>query len=199
MRYRDYKNFKPNNYYHVYNRGQNCEQIFLDEQDYVQFLLRLKIALGISSNSGLKIKALPPNAFFIHAYCLMPNHFHFLIRQNTKIPISTLVSKVTTSFSRYFNAKYKRIGNIFQDTFKAKLVDNDSYLTYLSAYIHNNPASPKQHPYSSYHEYLNSKAKNICSTDLLLGYFDGDRVKYQQFVDGYTVNMHNKIKHLEFE
>ena len=198
MRYRDYKNFQPNSYYHIYNRGQNCEKIFLDAQDYKAFLRRLQIALGQITDDKFKIKTLLPNTFYILAYCLMSNHYHFLIRQNTDIPIGTLVTKVTTSYSRYFNTKYKKIGNIFQDTFKAKLIDHNSYLTYLSAYIHNNPNKPHTYPYSSYREYLNPKLANISLPKTILSYFKNIE-QYKKFVDRYTLKMHNKIRHLELE
>src|SRR3989344_4815697 len=86
---------------------------------------------------GLWVRPIPKGSFTILAYCLMPNHFHILIRQNLKIPIGQLMIKVCTSYAKYFNHKYNRVGNIFQDTFKAKVIETDEYLSYLSAYIHN--------------------------------------------------------------
>jgi putative transposase len=199
MRYRDYKNFTPGHYYHVYNRGQNQGEIFYDHKDYEQFLDRLQVALGQIKADRLKTKPVAHDAFEILAYCLMPNHYHFLVRQCSELGIGILINKVCTSYARYFNAKYQRIGNLFQDTYKAKLVDNDEYLTYLSAYIHNNPSNPFAYSYSSYQEYIGYPSRNICKTSTILKYFTKDKSSYQQFVDGYTLKMHNKIKHLEFE
>ncbi len=199
MNTRDYKLFRAGEYYHVYNRGDNRENIFLDEQDYVNFLKRLKLALGIPTISTLRIKPFPIESFTVLAYCLMPNHFHILIKQNTDLSIGELIRKAVTSYVKYFNARYKRVGNLFQDIFKTKLIDSDAYLSYLSAYIHNNPPEPLVYPYSSFPEYLGIRQGKICNPKFLLDYFQGDRNKYKEFVIGYTQKMHSKIKHLEFE
>lgn len=200
MNARDYKIFSPDEYYHIYNRGNNREPIFLDKQDYTSFLKRLRIVLGLERDFiGLRINPFPAKSFTIIAFCLMANHFHFLIHQNGKIPISSLMNKLSTSYARYFNAKYNRVGNIFQDTFKAKLVDNDEYLMYLSAYIHNNPEKPFGYEYSSLNEYLANKKPDLVSPDIVLGYFSKDRGEYRKFVKGYTQRMHESIRDLTFD
>src|SRR5579862_7327753 len=121
MRTRDYKNFSKDNYYHIYNRGNNKEVIFRDKDDYVLFLSRLKENLfpelyrattdGNRSSTCTR-KALPSGAFSLLSYCLMPNHFHFLIKQNSNLPINALISKVCTSYSMCFNLKYKQTGSV---------------------------------------------------------------------------------------
>lgn len=205
MNARDYKIFRQGHYYHVYNRGDNKEDIFLDEQDHLNFLKRLKIILGLAPvpNAGrrgaLKLSALPAESFSILSYCLMPNHFHILIRQNSNVEVSKLITKLCTSYVKYFNAKYSRIGNLFQDTFKAKLVDNDSYLTYLSAYIHNNPSDTTNYPYSSLPDYLGVRQGTICNTTFILNYFKGDRTQYKNFVEAYSNKEYEVIKHLSFD
>src|SRR6185369_8572937 len=137
MRFRDYKNLTTGNYYHIFNRGNNKQPICIDEQDFLNFFKRLYLALGLTwkqqGPSLLKISPLPKDCFTFVSYCLMPNHFHFFIRQNTNISISKLITKVCTSYSMYFNKKYLHIGHVFQGKFKAKLVENDSYFKYLSA------------------------------------------------------------------
>ncbi len=201
MNSRDYKFFRPGHYYHIYNRGDNREQIFNDEADYLNFIKRMKMVQGLMPiiNSGLRIRPVPQGSFTIICFCLMPNHFHFLIRQNTDLPIGELMNKVSTSYAKYFNAKYKRIGNLFQDTFKAKLVDNDSYLTYVTAYIHNNPADPFNYLYSSLPEFLGTRNGKLCEPEFVLNYFKRNREEYKKFVESYSYQMHSKIKHLEFE
>jgi len=199
MRYRDYKEFRQGHYYHIYNRGQNLEPVFLDEQDYDQFLDRFQMVLNQKIYSRFQIKPFPTTSFTIIAYCLMKNHFHFLIRQNSIITISRLMQKVTTSYARYFNSKYKRIGNVFQDTFKSKQVEKDQYLTYLTAYIHNNPAKPAVYFYSSFREYMHKPTRNICDTGIVLKYFNNRKKIYKNFVDCYKLKEHTKIRHLEFE
>jgi putative transposase len=205
MNTRDYKVFRSGHWYHVYNRGDNKELVFLDEQDYFNFLKRLKIILGVMPvpNAGrrgaLTLKALPVGSFTLAAYCLMPNHFHMLLRQDGIVEVGQLLAKLCTSYARYFNRKYERIGNLFQDTFKAKLVDNDSYLTYLSAYIHNNPNEPGGYLYSSFHDYIGLRQDTICNTTILLAYFKGDQAAYKDFVLGYSAEDEEYIKDLIFD
>ncbi|MDE2019423.1 MAG: transposase [Patescibacteria group bacterium] len=201
MKNRDYKNFAPDNYYHTYNRGNEKESIFREDSDYVLWMARLKENLFPKppSEDGLRRpssegerKPLAPNSFSLTTYCLMPNHFHLLIRQCTELPISKLLSKVSTGYSKCFNLKYERIGHLFQDKFKAKLVDKNDYLLWLSAYIHANPvvAGLAKHPanwqWSSYNEYiaiLDSKAAGgrLCETNIITDQF-GSGTEYEQFV-----------------
>ncbi len=75
----------------------------------------------------------------VGAYCLMPNHFHLLLKEKEEGGISKFLLKLTTGYSMYFNQKYGRNGCLFQGSFKAQFVDNDRYLEYLYAYIHLNP------------------------------------------------------------
>lgn len=204
MRNRDYKFFRADCYYHIYNRGNNKEPIFLDDQDYISFLKRCKMVLGLmpipdmGKRGALRIRPLSPNDFAILAYCLMPNHFHLLIKQNTEVSIGMLINKVCTSYASYFNKKYSHIGNVFQDTFKAKIVENDSYLKYLSAYIHNNPPNPQNYVYSSYPEYRGVRNGNLCRTEKILGLFDS-RKEYINFVVGFTESDTRKIADLLYE
>jgi putative transposase len=199
MNSRDYKNFRSGSWYHIYNRGHNREGVFIDSQDYLAFFKRLSFILAIEE-VGFKTHIIPleKNCFSIMAYCLMPNHFHILMRQNTDVSIASLMKKLGTSYAKYFNARYDKLGDVFQDSFKAKLVDSDSYLTYLSAYIHNNPENPFSYEYSSIKEYLDPKNVKLCDTGILLNYFESDLSKYISFVERYNLNQHNKIKHLTF-
>lgn len=199
MNARDYKTFRAGYHYHVYNRGDNKEPIFLDDSDYVNFLQRLKVSMGIPTPSKLRIQPFPAGSFTILAYCLMPNHFHILIKQELEHSIAKLLQRVLTSYVKYFNAKYERVGNLFQDTFKAKVVDNDTYLTYLSAYIHNNPDKPSSYAYSSFPEYVGSRNGNLCRPDFILKYFNGESGQYRKFVEGYSLKEHSKIRHLVFD
>lgn len=199
MNTRDYKLFRTGHYYHIYNRGDNRERIFLDDQDFLNFLKRIKLALGINIDSKLRIHAVPPGSFDILSYCLMDNHFHFLIKQLTDLPVTTLINKISTSYAKYFNTKYDRIGNLFQDTFKAKIVNNDAYLTYLSAYIHTNPENPFNYQYSSLPEYIGTRNGNLCKPEFILNFFEGNKEKYREFVQSYSFKEHQTIKHLAFD
>lgn len=202
MRYRDYKIFRANHFYHVYNRGVNKQDIFLDTQDYRNFLKRLILVLGIATRVTLgtsRIKPLPTEAFSILCYCFMPNHFHLLIRQNTALGIDKLMLKISTSYAIYFNKKYRRVGPLFQDSFKAKLVEQDSYLTYLSAYIHNNPTEPLKYEFSSFQDYLKMREGGLCQIDFILQGFENQPEKYKKFVLGYNSQDEFKIQDLLFE
>lgn len=99
----------------------------------------------------------------------------------------------------YFNHKYQKVGNLFQDAFKAKLVDNDSYLTYLSAYIHNNPVNIEKFPYSSFLDYCGGRQGTLCDKSLILGMFQNNTEAYKKFVLGFNQKYQVKIEHLLFE
>lgn len=144
-------NFAPEHYYHVYNRGTDKRDIFLNESDYLRFTVLLYIcnntepvhiqkfiSQGRSLTSLFDIKR-KETLVDIGAHCLMPNHFHLLIKEKSDSGITVLMKKLCTAYSMYFNKKNERTGNLFQGRFKSELVDTDQYLKYLFAYIHLNP------------------------------------------------------------
>ena len=196
MKNRDYKEFARESFVHIYNRGDNKEKIFYDEQDYKVFLFRIGLVLGFKAEelNREKLLSLPysririepnKNLFKIHSFCLMPNHFHLLIEQCGDIPISTLVLKVCTSYAMYINKKYNRVGHVFQDCFKAVLIEDDPQLMWTSAYIHMNPvkdkmvSSPEKYEWSSYKDYIGERNLPITSTDLLIDLF-GDKNAFKK-------------------
>lgn len=157
---RDYKNSGENGYFHTFNRGNNCQNIFLDEEDYKFFILRIK--QNLFPNETLKrSRPLPKGSFSLLSYSLMPNHFHLLLRQNNKYTVQQLLLRICTSYSKYFNKRYKRVGHIFQDRFKQVSIDDDKQLLWLLAYINLNPVldkitdQPENYQWSSYNELLN--------------------------------------------
>lgn len=166
-------------FFHVFSRGVAKQPIFLDEQDYQQFLRRLQL---------LKTKKLFDHE--IYAYVLMPNHFHLLL-QTKKTPLAKIMSSLLTSYSMYFNRKYQRVGPLFQNRFKSKLCDRDSYFLGASRYIHLNPieagiaTSFDEYPWSSYQEFFGSKDFFIINREevsRLIGTSDVDRQGYLQFL-----------------
>jgi len=118
-----------------------------------------KIQCTIANTKGERRISLPAGAFDLIAYCLMPNHFHLLLKQNSEIPISKLISKICTSFSKYFNLKYERVGSVFQDQFKSVLVESDEQIRWLIEYIHSNPV--KAGIVSKAEDYLYSSKRNV--------------------------------------
>jgi putative transposase len=182
--------FASGEYYHLYNRGFDKRQTFLDHRDYIRFLASLYLAnskqpFHSSDWPGRNIEDVFQSVSIdfnnrlidIGAYCLMPNHFHLLVRAKEDKSISLVMQKLQTGYPMYFNKKYQRTGGLFESTFKAQHVDNDRYLNYLLAYIHLNPVKmidPKDwaskiirnkntaldflnsYEYSSYHAYTGS-------------------------------------------
>lgn len=197
MSNRDYKNFAAGNVLHIYNRGNNKEKIFFDEQDYRAFLFRLGLCLGFIEEelnkeklismpySRIRITEMHKGDFKLHVFSLMPNHFHLLVEQVGDTPISSLMLKLCTSYARYINKKYIRVGHAFQDKFKAVLIENDPQLMWTSSYIHTNAVKdglvkhPGEYKWSSYNDYAVERNLSIVTKDLILGTF-GDK---KNFID----------------
>jgi len=201
MRNRDYKISAPGEYFHIYNRGNAKEKIFVEEQDFSFFLMRLKQNLfpDQEDRGQSRLQSLPPDSFSVVCYCLMPNHFHFLMRQNTDLPISKLLLKLCTSYSMYFNKKYNRVGHIFQDQFKQVWIGDNEYLTWLSAYIHQNPKvaglanNIKKYPWSSYLDFIGERNDSLCRKEIILSQFNSVR-DYENFVsDSFDIIKNGKL------
>lgn len=139
--------FVESEHYHVYNRGVGKQEIFHDEEDYKRF-----VGLMFACNSSIPFKSddlgkkqglfnsiRGEQIVNIGAYCLMPNHFHILISQNSEDGVSVFMRKLATGYAMYYNKKYKRTGRLFENKFKAEHAVNDRYLKYLFSYIHLNP------------------------------------------------------------
>jgi len=104
-------------------------------------------------------------------YCLMPNHFHLLTQQISNEPLGKFVHSLSTAYSMYFNKKYKRSGILYQGPFRAINVDNENYFLWLSRYIHRNPVSFANCPFSSYRDYISARNTEWLDTSTLLSCF----------------------------
>ena len=147
------KEYLPDSYYHIYNRGVEKRIIFQDEADYKVFLSYLKLYLSpppelpkeISDQYRAIAEKLQLNNYCneikLSAFCLIPNHFHLLIKQNPVNGINRFMQSLCTKYSMYFNKKHKRIGKLFQGHYKAVLVKTEEQLLHLSRYIHLNPVA----------------------------------------------------------
>ena len=192
--------FFNSGYYHIYNRGVEKRNIFMIESDYFRFIETLDFyrkspqpqKLSDFRKRVVSFKEIKnqKNLIKILAYCLMPNHFHFLVQQLIDGGITNFVSNLANSYTRYFNTKYERIGALFQGAFKAKLVNNDEYLLHLSKYIHRNPDSllrweNKIYPYSSYKYYLSPEESSFCDPSFILSYYAtaNPKLSYRSFVE----------------
>lgn len=173
--------FSLEQYYHIYNRGVEKRTIFLDEADHERFVRLLysansdtSIYLSDHQGEGLSKILRGKQLVAIGGWCLMPNHFHILIKEVTENGISIFMQKLLTGYSTYFNRKYYRKGILFESKFKAKHLDTDTYLKYQYTYIHLNPIGIidkgwkkkeitdkdkarkflKEYKYSSYKDYM---------------------------------------------
>jgi len=118
--------FAENGYYHIYNRGCNRELIFRSDENYL-FLLRKLRRYFVGHDVA------------VIAYCLMPNHYHFLLRQISATSVGKTIQTVFNGYTKAFNEMWKRSGTLFEGPFKVKCVSEFGYLIHLSRYIHRNP------------------------------------------------------------
>lgn len=187
--------FVNENYYHIYNRGVEKRLIFSNDRDCQRFLQTLfyyqfsKLKFRFSRRNSPLNKNLNnyPKAIEIICYCLMPNHFHLLIRQNTEKGVHKFMQKTLNSYTKYFNTKNKRVGSLFQGTFKAVPIETDEQLMQVSRYIHLNPyvagltQDLNTYPYSSYQNYIGKTDNQNCSKELVLSFFKNSK-DYEEFV-----------------
>lgn len=138
--------FSVDEFYHVYNRGNNKSIIFLSDSDRKRFIKLLYICNTSTPVVFKTIQGMPLDKIKrddtlvdIGAYSLMPNHFHLLLKEKEEGGISRFLEKLLTGYSMYFNKRYERTGKLFEGRSRAQHVDTDEYLKYLFAYIHLNP------------------------------------------------------------
>ncbi len=138
----------PDEFYHLYNRGVEKRTVFRKRADYERFVALLYLAnqnepadLKYQGRSFSEITETREGAPLVDivAYCLMPNHFHLLVRELEEGGTSKFMQKLTTGYTMYFNKRYERSGALFEGTYKARHADEDRYLRYLISYIHLNP------------------------------------------------------------
>lgn len=147
--------FVEGEYYHIYSRGNSKQKIFLDVQDYERFL-KLLYLCNSENNIDFREDIVRKNInawdfdrgktiVSIGAWVLMPNHFHLYLTLNPrksdfrKNEVTEFMRKLLTSYSKYFNKKYKRTGGLFEGQFKAVYIENDNHAKYNFSYIHLNP------------------------------------------------------------
>lgn len=179
------KQYASGGYYHIYNRGVDKGLIFRDPKDYKTFLSFLKLYLTPQGES-LQVaptKKLKNYVYEIEllCYCLMPNHFHLLIKQHSDHGMDHFMRSLLTKYVRYFNSHYKRIGPLFQGPYKAVHIENEYQFIYISKYIHRNPLSlssykesPRrlqEYPYFSYGNYIRQFHQSWVKPDEILSYF----------------------------
>lgn len=188
----------PYSYYHVYARGSNKQKLFIQAADYRYFLhlferyLSKKPAL---SKDGVVYPHYLDQIELL-AYCLMSNHFHLLIYQQDTPFLEKFMRSMMTSYSRYFNLKYKRSGPVFESRYKAARIDQDEYLQHISRYIHLNPRFWERYKYSSLHFYRDGGEPEWLLPEKILDIFN-NRQEYMKFVADYEElrDMRSELTH----
>lgn len=211
-------------YYHVFNRGINRQPTFTNKIEFKRALeviryyrfanlpTKLSKFLKLPNEDRQKIldELVKTNEKLIEitSFTLMPNHFHFVLKQLVNNGISKFAGNFQNSYTRYFNAKNERDGSLFLDQFKAVRITSDEQLLHVTRYIHLNPYTSYvvksledlfEYPWSSLPEYLSGEL-GYCNKEIVLSFFKS-RDKYMQFIADqadYQRELH-KIEHLIFE
>ncbi|MEK9130130.1 MAG: transposase [Patescibacteria group bacterium] len=223
--------FLNNNFYHIYNRGVDKRVIFQNQKDHYRFIHDLyefnnknpvlnyiqpmRKNINIENPTSKKRKLLVD----IMCFCLMPNHFHLILRQKVENGITEFMRKLGTGYTNYFNTEYQRSGVLFQGRFKAIDIQKDEYLMHLSRYIHLNPIELiennwkkngiknykkindflENYRWSSYLDFIDKKNfPSIINNDFLMSYFKGGK-DYKKFIFELILNDFEKINNIILE
>ena len=166
--------FLQGSYYHIYNRGAGRQAIFRHERNYLYLLRLLKTVAGECSIT-------------VVAYCLLPNHYHWLLRQDGETAAGMVPTRVFGSYSQAFNRAYERTGTLFEGPYKALAVATDAYFVNVCSYIHLNAvhhgivATPEEWPYSNYLEWIEKRSGTLVDRELVRAYFANPQ-SYEDFI-----------------
>jgi REP element-mobilizing transposase RayT len=169
--------YLPGQFYHFYNRGAHRVSIFREEENYFFVLRNMK---GYCRELAL----------MLIAYCLMPNHYHYLVRQDAEGRAGLLPQRVFNSYSKAYNKRYEHSGTLFEDNYKVAPVEDDSHLLHLCRYIHANPvkdglvSDAADWPYSNYLEWIGERDGTLVDREFVGEHFPSPG-SYQQFVADY--------------
>lgn len=191
-------------FYHIYNRGTDKRKVFLDDFDYRRFLLSMR--LMNDEKDGLMIRWRDHKKTYedatvetflrsdlrirkplieIICYSLLPNHYHFIVKQLGDNGIEKFMQRIGIGYTMYFNKKYCRSGVLFQGKCKSSHIKSTHHLLYLSAYVNcnaeiHNISEAKKYPWSSYANFINKSKNDICDGTTVWDHFK-DRMEYEDF------------------
>lgn len=204
-----YESFKKNEYYHVTGKGIGGEKIFIDDQDRIRFIFLIThlqspikiyniswysqsfIKKGVFNTKEKNIESIiKKRNVELVAFTLLPNRFELLVKNLDDCILSVYMHRVLTSYSKYFNSKYKKNGHVFESSFRAVHVSNSNQLLLLSASIHNSPKeidgwgnSCDSYPYSSFQDYIGlNRWGGFLFIETILKQFKNNQLKYRDFV-----------------
>lgn len=195
--------FVENEIYHIYNRGVEKRNIFIENKDYFRFIHDLfefndeNPILNMSYYFNTKAMEVEPQYLKkgrkprkllveILAFCLMPNHYHLILRQRVENGIVKFMQKLGTGYTMYFNKRNERVGGLFQGRYKAVLIKDEAHFIHLPFYIHTNPLDLiyrgstsidlENYRWSSYLDYIGKKNfPSVTSREFLLEFFEGEK------------------------
>jgi putative transposase len=203
------KQHAPGEYYHVFNRGMHKQDVFKNDTDRLRFLFLVLIFQGevvlknisrevrqnvqsstLHINRDLENDALKSRAVELVSFCLMPNHFHLIIKELKDGAIAKYMQRLLTAYTKYFNTKYDHTGHLFQGSYKSVWISDDRQLMHLSAYIHKNSRELKNwkgregfYPWSSYQDYLSAnRFGELLATGVVMDRYKKDEHAYEKFV-----------------
>ena len=211
-------------YYHVFNRGVASIPIFKNQASYRRFINLIDylqygntptsfsnfLKLSIADRQDIMTKLQIENRQLIEiiSFCLMPNHYHFVLLQKVDKGISKFIANLQNSYGKYFNLRFNRAGPLVQPSFKAVRIETNEQLLHVTRYIHLNPITSflvneiefLSYEWSSLPEYItNIKRYSFVNTDIVLDILDSEQ--YKEFVFdqiNYQQELH-KIRHLMLE
>lgn len=194
-------------YYHILGRGNNKENIFINDRDYIRFLFLILYFQSPTSFENISrivdayIKqgrfAINPDTVneilrkrFVNliGFALMPNHYHLIVYERKAGGISRYMQRILNSSTKYFNLKYERVGHLFQGPYKSVHVEDNDQLLHLSSYLHLNPkdlnkwrSKEIEYPWSSFQDYAHkNRWGRLLATDIIMNQFD-DGKEYEEF------------------
>lgn len=206
------KNHALEEYYHIYNRGMQKQLIFESDKDRLRFLFLLLTFQGkntisnisrtlkqnvqsstLNINSELINDILQDKIVELVVFCLMPNHFHLIIKELEEGGIAKYMQRVLTAYTKYFNICHQKTGHLFQGSYKSVFLEDDIQLMHTSAYIHKNPLELKEwkkklekYPWSSYQDYIfKNHWGSLLSQNIILDrYLESENIdSYKNFVE----------------
>jgi len=173
--------------YHIIFRGVNHCNLFEENEDFEKLLDLLAV---VKSDLGYKV----------YAYCLMNNHVHLFLKEQSQADITSIMKRVLGTYAYWFNKKYERSGALIANRYKSTCVENDEYLLTLTRYIHQNPLNAgivkdlEEYRWSSYQDYIKKERRSLTDTQFILGIFSPDP---EEAVKGFK-GFHNTLESHEF-
>ncbi len=193
----------PGEYYHIYNRGVNKQKIFHDHRDWSRFLFLILYFQSVETLGHIQrlfeefLKSNGQHSVLtkvaqdikkkrnveLVAFCLMPNHFHLILKEVEEGGIARYMQRVLNAYTKYYNTKHEKSGHLFQGPYQAVHIEDNQQLLHLSAYIHKNPENWRSYMWSSYSDMIiKNRWGELLREEIVLGQFKNSQ-QYKKFVE----------------